>query len=520
MVTQDSHVTSINIRPGVSILSALQHLNYRPWFALAEFVDNSLQSFISNREELTALEGDELRLHVEIEFDPFNKRVMTIRDNAAGIAAKDYARAFRPAELPPDRSGLSEFGMGMKSAACWFANRWSVRSSALGEPVERTVKFDIAKVISEGIENLAVQERPVSPDAHYTEIILHDLHKPLQTKTLGKIKEHLASIYRLFLLNGMLSLRFDQAELSFVRPEILVAPRAGTDGEPIEWRKDIHIQVDEDHRLHGFAALRREGSTKEAGFALFRRNRVIQGSADETYRPEAIFGRSNSYTYQRLFGELQLVGFDVSHTKDGFQWEEYEDAVLALLKKQLDLEPIPLLKQAEEYRAKQKAADVAPAAQAAVDRTASVMSRQAAPVVQSQLVETPIETVLPAVEVSPIPALAGRAICLNLDDQTWNVSIELTNDPAVGDWLTIQSDGRSDTATESDGRQVLIRLAVAHPFMERFAGPNGEQIEPLLRLAVALAVGELVAREAGARYVGIVRDSVNRLLRESLASAS
>ena len=55
----------------------------------------------------------------------------------------EFPRAFRPAELPPDRSGLCEFGMGMKSAACWFARQWEVRTSALGEPVERTVSFDI-----------------------------------------------------------------------------------------------------------------------------------------------------------------------------------------------------------------------------------------------------------------------------------------------------------------------------------------------------------------------------------------
>lgn len=44
----------INIRPGARILSTLRYLNYRPWFALAEFVDNSLQSFLANRERLAA----------------------------------------------------------------------------------------------------------------------------------------------------------------------------------------------------------------------------------------------------------------------------------------------------------------------------------------------------------------------------------------------------------------------------------------------------------------------------------
>ena len=41
----------VNIRPEVSILSVLRHLNYRPWFAMAEFVDNSLQSFLANRRD-------------------------------------------------------------------------------------------------------------------------------------------------------------------------------------------------------------------------------------------------------------------------------------------------------------------------------------------------------------------------------------------------------------------------------------------------------------------------------------
>ena len=39
----------VNIRPGVSVLSVLRHLNYSPWFALAEFVDNSLQSYIETK---------------------------------------------------------------------------------------------------------------------------------------------------------------------------------------------------------------------------------------------------------------------------------------------------------------------------------------------------------------------------------------------------------------------------------------------------------------------------------------
>jgi hypothetical protein len=92
----------------------LRHLNYKPWFAMAEFVDNSVQSFLDRQGELEAA-GDGLhRVRVAIELDEDGQRI-TIRDDAAGIHEKDYARAFRPAALPPDRTGLAEFGMGMKS---------------------------------------------------------------------------------------------------------------------------------------------------------------------------------------------------------------------------------------------------------------------------------------------------------------------------------------------------------------------------------------------------------------------
>src|SRR5436190_119874 len=112
----DSGAQRVNIRPGVTILSVLQHLNYRPWYA------------------------------------------------------------------------LSEFGMGMKSAACWFARNWAVRSSALGEPVERLVAFDIERIVRDSVEELTVTTTPVAVDRHFTEIVLSNLNRLPQGRTLGKMR--------------------------------------------------------------------------------------------------------------------------------------------------------------------------------------------------------------------------------------------------------------------------------------------------------------------------------------------
>lgn len=512
-------VPSVNIRPGVSILSVLQHLNYKPWFAMAEFVDNALQSYVTHRDALSRLEGDGFKLRVAIEPDSTGIGRITIRDNAAGIFEAEYPRAFRPAEVPPDRTGLSEFGMGMKSAACWFARTWTVRTTALGEPVERTVTFDIDTIVHNKIEDLAVRIRPTPVDDHYTEIVLSGLHKPLHGRTVHKVKDHLASIYREFLREGVLELRFDHDLLRFGEPAVLVAPYfKDQDGEPQRWYKPIDLDFGLGLRAHGFAALRETASTSTAGFALFRRKRLIQGSADETYRPEFIFGKSNSYAYQRLFGELTLEGFEVSHTKDGFQWAEHEEIVLGELKQTLDEPPLPLLRQAEGYRARQRTRDLRPGAQIATERTAETIEREVPPVLQHQL-EEPVVADVPVAALPLVPTLSKRCIDVRLEHRCWRIELELSNDPAVGDWVSSYDTGPAPAATDgSEAPRFLgIRLALAHPFMERFGGADPTQIEPLLRVAVALVLGEITAREGGARYAGEVRRRVNELLRDALS---
>src|SRR5437899_4558278 len=102
-----SNTESVSIRPGVRVLSVLRHLNYKPWFALAEFVDNALQSYLDHRRDLQRVEGKKFRLRVSIKIESDEGGRITVRDNAAGIHKADYARAFRAAEVPPNSTGLS-----------------------------------------------------------------------------------------------------------------------------------------------------------------------------------------------------------------------------------------------------------------------------------------------------------------------------------------------------------------------------------------------------------------------------
>jgi hypothetical protein len=509
-------IDHVSIRPGVSVLTVLAHLNYRPWFALAEFVDNSIQSFLTNREQLR--EAKQTKLRVTIDVNTADGGSITMRDNAAGIAATDFPRAFRPAELPPDRSGLGEFGMGMKSAACWFAPRWSVRTSALGEGVERSISFDIDQIVRDSLDELEVKSRKCRIDDHFTEIVLQDLHRVPIGRTVSKIRSHLTDIYRIFARDGVLELKFNGDELRNQQPDILHAPsHRESNGSPRAWVQPFDFNFGGGLRAHGFAAIRRKASVSDAGFALFRRNRLIQGSGDEGYRPEFIFGKPNSFPYQRIFGEIHLEGFDVSHTKDGFQWDENEQPFLELLKDHISTDQMPLLQQAREYRVERSREDFRRGAEQATRRTSEAISTYV-PRVLSEL-NRDVEDRAPVPSLLPAELAARRLIDVDLFGKPWRIVLELSVDPAIGDWLEISDEVAKQeiAANQTERRVVGLRLSLVHAFMQRFCGTDAEEIEPLLRVAAALGLAEVAAREGGARKAGIIRRNVNELLRSALS---
>ena len=147
---------------------------------------------------------------------------------------------------------------------------------------------------------------------------------------------------------------------------------------------------------------------------------VIQGSGDEGYRPAYIFGSSNSYRYQRLFGEFHLDGFEVSHTKDGFRWDDNEQPFLALLREHLDTEELPLLKQAEGYRVRVASAQLRTSARQAVANTAQALESRLPQVIPAIADAGPVDT--PADEAPHISTLASRRFDIRfpgeeMDDQ-------------------------------------------------------------------------------------------------------
>ncbi|MDO4242830.1 MAG: ATP-binding protein [Actinomyces sp.] len=250
----------MTVRPGVGMLALFPAMNYKAWYAIGEFVDNALQSWAANRHRLVEAFGDDAHLEIEVQFSETSNTI-TVTDNAAGISEIDIPRAFTPASPPADTSGLSQFGIGMKSAATWYANDFTVTTSALDENVRRTVHFDVPAIVESNRSTIPLFEEPAGPLEHGTTLILRHLNQPIpKGRTLGKIREYLQSIYRTFIADPDVTIIVQGRKLAPVNPDLLTASRWDRPHEaPVEWKKDVAITLASGAKVTGWAGLLKDG---------------------------------------------------------------------------------------------------------------------------------------------------------------------------------------------------------------------------------------------------------------------
>ena len=321
----ESMNASVSIATKPLVYSAFRYINNKVHNALAEYVDNSIQSYVDNQELLSSL-NENHKLTVKIDIDP-DRGIITIKDNAFGISEKYYENAFELANIPLDASGLNEFGMGMKVSSIWLSNLWTVETSAYGEPYKKTLVFDLEDVVQKEKLQLDVKIEPAYKEEHYTLITLQNLsqNKP-SARQISGIKKHLASIYSKYIREGILNLFVNEELQEVTELKILKAPYyENPDGEPIYWKKDIKFDAGS-YRVKGFIGVLETMSTStDNGFLLFRRGRVIGSSYEDRYRPKCLCGEPGSPQFKRIFGELELEGFHVSFTKNSFtEGDEFE----------------------------------------------------------------------------------------------------------------------------------------------------------------------------------------------------
>ena len=300
-----------------------RHFPYKPWNAVGELIDNSSQAYFDNRVELDAVmsaRGEVFTVRIHFERDV----ILSVSDNAMGMDLQDLQRAVQLAAPPTNRTGRSEFGMGMKTSCCWLGDRWKIVTKKLGATTEYTVDIDVEAIAASSAHELPVQEKEVADkDQHYTRIEVTELHRRLHGRTLGATKRLLTEMFQTDILGGDMRLEWDGEELRPAVPEPLVTDDDDGAAERV-WRKDVVLDV-AGMPVHGWISILSKGGRAKAGFDLFRRGRIIIGRPFG-YRPQTIFGEmSNDLINQRLYGQLNLNDFPVNHLKDDFLWDGVED---------------------------------------------------------------------------------------------------------------------------------------------------------------------------------------------------
>jgi len=323
----------MEIKIGSSVILSYKRLPYSAWHALAEFVDNATQNYFDNRDELDEIykkDDEDDSLVVRIVYDRTGDGFLRITDNSYGMDEEDLERALEVGRPPEAPFGRSRYGLGMKMAASWFGDKWTIVTKKLHSPIEYQVTIDVDKV-GKGNAELELQKKAADENQHYTRIEIKNLNRQLHGRTVGKIKSFLAGMYRFDIENHELVLKWDDTPLDSSISWSFLKDREGK-----EYKKEFNFAIGE-KQVIGWAGLLDPGGRAKAGFALIHNNRMVK-TWPEAWYPGEIFGqdRPNDLVNQRLAGEIHLDDFDISHTKDDIHWadneeEQVEDKLLELL---------------------------------------------------------------------------------------------------------------------------------------------------------------------------------------------
>jgi hypothetical protein len=317
-------LSTVPLQPNNRIWQTYRHFPYKVWNAVAELVDNSVQSYTDNQAVVDKqLKEDKAHFSVRVDHST-DGELFSIWDNAMGMDMDDLRRAVQLAAPPPNTSGRSEFGMGMKTSCCWLGSRWTIVTKKLGNETEYSVTIDVDEIATSDSHELPVVEKKAGKQEHYTRIEVTKMYPRLRTRAQSKTKTNLVQLFRADIESGTMQLYWNGEEL---KPAPIVPLVASDEGKPVRtWKQDVDFEVD-GLKVKGWICILGEGhrGREHAGFDLFRRGRVIVGRP-LGYRPEKIFGEArNDLLNQRLYGQLHLDNFPVNHLKDDFLWNGHED---------------------------------------------------------------------------------------------------------------------------------------------------------------------------------------------------
>ncbi|MDY7611931.1 ATP-binding protein [Klebsiella pneumoniae] len=351
---------SVDVSPDMNMYTLLVNQAYDSSFALCEFIDNAIHAHLISKKMSPLNINLDFYSNENLESNMRNKIV--IRDNGPGINRTLLEKALKPASKPVTK-GLSEFGIGMKAAAVWFADEWQIKTHPLKDNNQYTCNFNLNELLQKQQSQITVFDNICSDSWTGTEIILIGVRRDISQERYQAITDDITHIYQRFIYGDnpqviiTSSYNGSPKTLSFTpfSPLTLRSPKHVKKGNTVTavgpehlWKVPVDFQY-LGERIHGFIEIKETGSyINNPGLVMFRHDRVICGIPTKKYLPPRLFKTSNKHRALRVYGELNLDSSPVSYTKDRFTFDndEFCDALIEATQGLNEL-----LSQADAYRA-------------------------------------------------------------------------------------------------------------------------------------------------------------------------
>jgi len=513
-------ITSLNIQPQAGVIGVFSRLNYKPWYAIAEFVDNSTQSFYNNEKALKKVGIGSVTVKVEYDFE---NNVLTITDDAYGMEIEDFVRAVKVDSPPESRDGRNEFGMGLKTAASWFGNKWSVESTEYGSTNKYYTEVDIQELREKNLNSIDIISVDCPSEEHYTIVTIKDITKKIDgSRTKGKIIQLLESMYRRDLNSGKVNIWFNDTQLHF--DEYLCLKFRDK-----IWRKDLDFSFEFDGQVHhvkGFVGILANGGFGRAGFALFRRGRVVVGGEEQNYKPERIFGQAQSPISHKLFGEFDLNDFPVNQAKDGFVWDDgleiaFVESLREQIKEYIDISRLTNKERAKEEEFSDEASkSVHDKVQSFADALSNSNAKET--ITEEADSESEIEE-----ENNDIKQYKEYLKSTNSEDEkivgserTYPIQInEAIKKDFVVEWSIGNNSYWINYEESEDGKTINIVININHPFFKPYT--NNEDFKIILeKFVIAYVVAEQQSKLTSDKNGYIKSNTIKNKMNEFLSKIS
>lgn len=338
--------STVEVKIGTSVIKNFERINFKWSDVYAEFIDNSLQSYLDHRQELDKINGNK---HCYIEFSTSDGK-LSILDNAYGMNEEEFKRALVFNSHPADRDiskSLGRYGIGLKRAAQHLGRKCLIKSTAYGSNLKYSavLDFDAFAEDKDKIEFKIDDDAPL--EEHWTLIEITELRNAgLTTKERTDLQSDLERIYSGFLENQDLIVVIDKKRYQAFSPSLL------KDENSLDTSILISAAFEYDGKQYsysGWAGILEKMSDRDAGLDIRKNNRAIK----LRYSPEKLFGNSSDYRRRRITGQFNITGGDWAESidKTGFAmsdafWEKFNGSLLSNPKF------VRLCKQAKELRTK------------------------------------------------------------------------------------------------------------------------------------------------------------------------